>query len=81
MPISDNNRQVIDSGFERKLKLEGKIMARPITVTPVLTGKDAERFAKKVKENEKPESKISDEEYNKAIKNYNLIKSIACPNC
>jgi len=52
-------------------------MARPITVTPVLEGQDAEVFSEKVKQNEKKENKISNEEYQKAMANYKKFKQIA----
>ncbi len=55
-------------------KKEGN-MAKPIKETPVLYGKDAERFSKKIKENKK--KKISDAEYKKAVNNYNKIKNYA----
>lgn len=48
-------------------------MARPIKETPVLTGKDAERFAEKMK-NIKPETK---EEKEAAKKVYEKFKAIA----
>ena len=48
-------------------------MARPIKETPVLTGKDAERFAEKMK-NLKPECK---EEKEAARKVYEKFKAIA----
>ena len=50
-------------------------MAKPIKETPILYGKDAERFSKKIKENKK--KKISDAEYKKAVNNYNKIKNYA----
>jgi len=46
-------------------------MARPIKETPVLEGKDAERFEKNVKENE--HKKVSQEEYRKAETLYNRV--------
>ncbi|MDR1762809.1 MAG: hypothetical protein LBR64_02465 [Dysgonamonadaceae bacterium] len=48
-------------------------MATPIRPTPVLTGKDARRFAKEI-ENPK---KISSERRAEMIKNYEFLKSIA----
>lgn len=48
-------------------------MARPIKETPVLTGKDAKRFAEKMA-NLKPESKKEKEAARKA---YEKIKAIA----
>ncbi|MDR3268565.1 MAG: hypothetical protein LBT83_05820 [Tannerella sp.] len=48
-------------------------MARPIKDTPVLTGKDAQRFTKAI-ENVKPVSKEKREEI---MKSYELLKSIA----
>ncbi len=46
-------------------------MARPIKETPVLHGKNAERFEKDIKANEK--KKVSTAEYNRAIENYKKI--------
>ncbi len=46
-------------------------MARPIKETPVLRGKDAEIFLKKVKANEN--KKISAAEYQKAKRDYEEI--------
>lgn len=46
-------------------------MAKPIKETPVLRGKDAVRFAKKIKENES--KKISQTAYKKAVDNYQKI--------
>ena len=48
-------------------------MATPIKETPILYGKDAERFIKRAIENEKPENKISQEEYDKALESYNEL--------
>ncbi len=46
-------------------------MATPIKETPILYGEDAERFIKNARENEKPENKVPQEEYNKAMNAYN----------
>jgi hypothetical protein len=46
-------------------------MALPIAATPVLTGKDAERFYKEMAENEK--RGVSDEVIDRIIKNSNEI--------
>ncbi len=48
-------------------------MARPIKETPILRGKDAERF---VREIEKP-NKISCESVNRIKENFSKLKSIA----
>jgi hypothetical protein len=48
-------------------------MATPIRPTPLLTGKDARRFAKEI---ENP-VKISPERRNEMFKNYAFLKSIA----
>ena len=66
--------------FERKfyictnhVKIGGIIMARPIKATPVLEGKDAERFLRLMNE-PRP---ISKEERERMIKNYEFCMSIA----
>lgn len=46
-------------------------MARPIKETPTLYGKDAERFTKKIKENET--KKVSSSEYKRAMENFKKI--------
>jgi hypothetical protein len=46
-------------------------MALPIAATPVLTGKDAERFYKELAESEKKE--ISDEEVERGIRIFNGV--------
>ncbi|MBI4825676.1 MAG: hypothetical protein HY807_04565 [Nitrospirae bacterium] len=46
-------------------------MAKSIKDTPVLYGKDAERFAKNIKANES--KRISKSEYDKAMASYNKI--------
>ena len=49
-------------------------MATPIKETPVLTGKDAERFARIIKENEN--KKVPAEDYQRAkeaFKNFKVI--------
>lgn len=48
-------------------------MARPIKETPVLTGKDAERFEQRLK-SVKP---VSAEERDRIKRSYNLFKKIA----
>lgn len=50
-------------------------MANPIKETPTLYGKDAEKFSRKMKENEN--KKVSKTEYLRAIDNYNKIKKHA----
>lgn len=50
-------------------------MAKRIKETPVLYGKDAERFSKKIKENEG--KRASKDEYNKMRANYNKLKKFA----
>jgi hypothetical protein len=47
-------------------------MARPIKETPVLTGKDAERFEKEIKENEN--RRVSDSDYQRAIATFQSVK-------
>ncbi len=50
-------------------------MATPIKDTPILSGKDSERFLKKVKENES--KRVPKEDYDRAMKVYNkMIKGI-----
>jgi len=51
-------------------------MALPIKDTPVLTGKDADRFWKRAAECEAGLHKISDEERKKMIKNAAEIEKI-----
>lgn len=46
-------------------------MAKPIKETPVLYGKDSDRFLKEVRENEN--KKISETEYKKAVSTYEKI--------
>lgn len=46
-------------------------MARPIKETPVLSGKDAERFELQIKENEK--RKASESDYARALKTYQSV--------
>ena len=41
-------------------------MARPIKETPVLTGTDALRFEKQIKENETGKNKVSESDYTRA---------------
>ena len=48
-------------------------MAKPIKETPILRGKDAERFTEEVRANEK--KKVPAPEYKKAIADYKEIKS------
>ncbi len=48
-------------------------MATPIKETPILYGEDAERFLKEAIENEKPENKVSQEEFDKAMEDYNEL--------
>ncbi len=48
-------------------------MARPIKETPILYGKDAERFEEMISQ---PQP-VSDEERNRARKAYELMKSIS----
>ena len=55
----------------RKHNLEG-FMAKPIKETPVLEGKEAERFIKEVRANEK--RKVSNTEYRKALSDYRELK-------
>lgn len=47
-------------------------MARPIKETPILRGKDLERFEREVKENE--HRRVSEEEYRRAEEIYRSIK-------
>lgn len=46
-------------------------MATPIKDTPVLSGKDSERFLKDIKANEK--KKVSRNDYNRAVRTYNKL--------
>ena len=48
-------------------------MARKFQETPILTGKDAERFVKRMQETRV----VSDEEIERVRKNYEYIMSIA----
>lgn len=50
-------------------------MARPIKETPILFGKDAERFKKDMEETRN--KRISAEERERIEKNFKLLKSIA----
>ena len=51
-------------------------MARPIKETPILTGKDAERFQKIIKANEYKKVPASDyERAEKAYRNFDVINS------
>ena len=54
-------------------QLNGRIMARPIKETPILYGKDAERFVRDMK-NVKP---ASEEERKRVRTSYEKIKKIA----
>lgn len=49
----------------------GNIMAKPIKETPILYGKDSDRFLKEVKENEN--KKVPAKEYKKAVSSYKKI--------
>ena len=49
------------------------IMARPIKETPILTGKDAERFVKRMNE----KRTVSEKEIERVRKNYEYVLSIA----
>jgi len=49
-------------------------MAKPIKEIPVLTGKDAKRFHKIIKENE--HKKVSKQDYERAKKAYNNFEVI-----
>ncbi len=48
-------------------------MATPIKETPILYGEDAERFLRDAIENEKPENKVPQEEYDRALKAYEKL--------
>lgn len=50
-------------------------MARPITETPVLTGKDAVNFVERMKEQKS--KRISKEERERIIANFNKLNSIS----
>ena len=52
-----------------------KIKSTPIKPTPILYGKDAERFLKQLKENEN--KKLSEEEIAEMKKNYELFLKIS----
>lgn len=47
-------------------------MARPVKETPVLTGSDAKRFERQIKENEK--RSVSEAEYQRALKTYQNVQ-------
>ena len=49
-------------------------MARPIKETPVLTGKDAKRFEREIKENEKRQ--VSSKEYQKALQTFRAVRLV-----
>ena len=55
------------------IKQNNETMARKIQETPILTGKDAERFIKRMQETRT----VSDEEIERVKKNYEYIMSIA----
>lgn len=48
-------------------------MATPIKETPILTGKDAERFIKRAKESEKGMHRVPKKDYDRAMKTYNTM--------
>jgi len=48
-------------------------MASPIKETPVLTGKDAVRFEKQIKENETGKNKVPASEYNRAQETFKKV--------
>lgn len=49
-------------------------MANPIKETPILYGKDSDRFLKAIRENETdPSKKVSKEEHDDAMKLYDKI--------
>lgn len=50
-------------------------MARPIKDTPVLSGKDSERFLKKARENES--KKVPKKDYDRAMKTYKKMAKSA----
>ena len=54
-------------------KRKDTTMARPIKETPILTGKDAERFIKRMNETRT----VSEKEIKRVKKNYEYILSIA----
>lgn len=47
-------------------------MAKPIEETPILRGKDAENFMKRMKENHK----VSKEEYDEIMRTYERLEKI-----
>ena len=47
-------------------------MAKPIEETPILRGKDAENFLKRMKENHK----VSKEEYDEIMRTYERLEKI-----
>ena len=49
-----------------------EVMAKPIEETPVLTGKDAENFLKRMKETHK----VSREEYERIMRTYERFEKI-----
>jgi hypothetical protein len=50
-------------------------MARPIKETPVLTGRDAQRFEEAIKKNEN--TKVSRESYEHALKVFKSVKLVS----
>ncbi len=48
-------------------------MATLIKKTPVLTGRDAARFIKRASESEKGMHRVSEKDYNRAMKTYNTM--------
>ncbi len=49
-------------------------MARTVKETPILTGKDAQKFDEDIKANES--KKVSEEEYDKAMESYRRFEVI-----
>ena len=64
---------MLKSGVVLFIHLLYTIMARPIKETPILTGKDAERFVKRMNE----KRTVSNKEIERVKKNYEYILSIA----
>jgi hypothetical protein len=59
-------------GCEECLTKIERVMAKPIEETPILRGKDAERFLKRIEENHK----VTQEEYDKIMSTYERWEKI-----
>ncbi len=54
-----------------RTRKKGNGMAKPIKETPILYGKDSDRFLKEIKENEK--KKVPSEDYKRALDIYSKV--------